>query len=442
MIEKLRKNIDYLLNILLVVSLVISARSFIIDMNKTMQTGGVDLRDRVVAARVLLEGMDPYRFKWSEEYPETLLAPLDNPQLPVTRASFTPTVIMLHTPFAKLPYSLQRNLWFFAQWILLILSIFLFAKTTRSKYKARIIWIIGLFISATSMWRFHVERGQIYILYVFLITLSYYIYVNKWKYSHYLGGFILGFTASLRPTLVVMAIPMLLLKQRRMLIGIIMGALAGVLLCSAIFGVSLWSSYSSSLPYFEKHNLGEAEFSVYAFPEIKIIEGMDNLRLADPVPINNSSIQYILNEYFNVKLNSKIILAILIALLSLISIWIFRNRSKELSLSCIFLIAFMLVLVTDYFLPAVKSYYTEIQWLIPFELLVIEADALESIDSRSFISSLFFLLVGIYLNTMVVWEPYSLIISDYCIMIFLLIITGLIVNAWGRENEEQLLLVT
>jgi len=429
MIEKLRQNADYLLSIVFLVALVASARSFLVDVDNTLKYGGVDLRDRVVAARVLLEGMDPYSFKWSEEYPETLLNPIENPEIPVTRASFAPTVIMLHVPFARLPYSAQRILWLFAQWGLLLLTIHLFADTSSDGRRSKLVWITGLFISSTSLWRYHVERGQIYILYTFLVALSFWSSCRKWKYSHYLGGFILGFAVSLRPTIIVMAIPFVIFKQYKVFTGLIAGLLAAILICTAIFGISIWSHYLSSMKYFEKGNLGELNFAVYAFPDITVIEGMDNLRSAAVIPVNNTSLQYIFNEYFKVRIGSPTLIALLSFVLLLVSFWLYRNRGADIPVSLIYLMASVLVLITDYFLPATKSYYSEIMWLIPASLLILNADELEHVDDRSAIASLFFLLIGIYMNTMVYWEPYCLIISDYCVVIFFFLISALMISS-------------
>ncbi len=99
-----------LLNVVLVFTIIIAIRGFLIDFSNTYTYGGVDLRNRVVGARLMLEGLDPYRFKWSEGYPDTLLDPIDNPLTPVNRVSVPPTVLMLHVPLAGIKYSIQRFL--------------------------------------------------------------------------------------------------------------------------------------------------------------------------------------------------------------------------------------------------------------------------------------------------------------------------------------------
>lgn len=429
MIEKLRRNIDYLLSIVFIVALVTSARSFLVDVNNTLKFGGVDLRDRVVAARVALEGMDPYTFKWSEEYPKTLLNPIENPEIPVTRASFAPMVILIHMPLARIPYSIQRTLWLFAQWGLLLLTIHLFASLSPDKRRAKLIWITGLLISSTSLWRFHVERGQVYVLYAFLVALSFWITSKSWRYSHYLGGLVLGLAAVLRPTIVVMAIPFVIFRRYKIFSGMIAGLAIAFLVCSATFGFSIWKSYTNSMKYFEQANLGELNFSVYAFPEIAVIEGMDNLRSAAVIPLNNTSIQYILHQYFKVRLKSPTLILFLALTLLLVSAWLFGKGHFDAPLPAIFLFASVLVLITDYFLPATKSYYSEILWVIPASLLFLCADDLESINERSLIASLFFLFIGIYLNTMVYWEPYCVIISDFCIVFFFFLLAAMMISA-------------
>jgi len=112
----------------------------------------------VTGARLMLEGLDPTTSS-GRSIPETLLDPSTTGQR-VSRVTVPPTALILHMTIAALPYHAQRTIWLYVQWLLLLASIFLFSRCARSGEQARAIWIIGLLLSCTGIWRFHVERAR------------------------------------------------------------------------------------------------------------------------------------------------------------------------------------------------------------------------------------------------------------------------------------------
>ena len=224
-----KSEIDLILSILLIFAIFISITGFFNDISNTVKFGGVDLRNRVVGARLLIDKQDPYHYKWQKGDSPLFLDPRDNPDWKVNRVTVPPTVLMFHTSFSWLGYKIQRYLWLFVQWFLLLGSIFLFSKSSGSNAKSKLIWICGLFFVGSSFfWRLHVERGQIYILYVFLITLSYWIYTKKRNDSEIWSGIIAGIAMSLRPPLIVLSLPMLIYKRINFIAGNIIGIIIGI----------------------------------------------------------------------------------------------------------------------------------------------------------------------------------------------------------------------
>ena len=57
-----KSEINLLVNILLVFSIFLSAAGFLMDLRNTALFGGVDLRNRVVGARLLIDHQDPYHY--------------------------------------------------------------------------------------------------------------------------------------------------------------------------------------------------------------------------------------------------------------------------------------------------------------------------------------------------------------------------------------------
>ncbi|MDP3762560.1 MAG: hypothetical protein Q8Q97_00615, partial [bacterium] len=104
------------LNILLVIAVILGILGFVADLNFTRKYGGVDLRNRVVAARVATElNQDPYYFKWTSDYSDRFLDPADNAAVPTARVTVPPTALLFQSLISRLPYFAQRYIWFFFQ---------------------------------------------------------------------------------------------------------------------------------------------------------------------------------------------------------------------------------------------------------------------------------------------------------------------------------------
>ncbi|MDH4128748.1 MAG: DUF2029 domain-containing protein, partial [Spirochaetota bacterium] len=255
-------NKKMIFKILLIFSILVSLIAFGTDFKNTFQYGGVDFRDRVCSARAYKMGLNPYNYKsynFKGRQADLLFHPLEYlPEIPVSRINAPPTVLILFLPFADISYKTQRIIWFFIQWGMLILSLILLHLCTDNGEKRYIIWILGLlFISGNYFWHFHVERGQIYILYSFLIILAYWVLQKSFSFKSFLSGFILGFVASLRPPIILMGIPIIIGKDWKMLAGGVFGLLFGFTLTIIFADISLWEKYYSALPWQIKINFGE-----------------------------------------------------------------------------------------------------------------------------------------------------------------------------------------
>lgn len=64
---------------LVIAAAVISAVGLAADLHSTLTYPGSDFRNRVVGARLMLGGIDPYLFKWQPGLSERFFDPLDNP---------------------------------------------------------------------------------------------------------------------------------------------------------------------------------------------------------------------------------------------------------------------------------------------------------------------------------------------------------------------------
>ena len=401
-----------------------SAISISFDTVNTLKYGALDFRNRVVGVRVLLDGEDPYFFKWEKNTPEEFVDARDfYSNFPMSRLTVPPTVLLLHFPFASIPYKTQQILWAFIQWLLLLLSIILLSNTTDSIIKKKIIWIIGLLIIASSFfWRLHVDKGQIYMLFAFLIILSYWL-VKK-KNNQILSGFILGLTVSFRPPVILMGIPFLIKRRWKFIFSGLAGMLISLVSSLFIAPISVWKSYFNSMEFHEKFHLLIIR-PTYSFVNKNIVDGIKNPLFSADLPIEDSSIQDMFRIFFNIKVKAIILeLSLIICILVLI-VFLWKRIVKTKSNDILFYIGMVFVILSSFFLPAARLSYMNIYWLFPLSLIVLITNDIKSLLKPELI----FVIAGIFLNSMFYSFPKGVILSDYLMLIFIVITTFRITNS-------------
>ncbi|MDO8499678.1 MAG: glycosyltransferase 87 family protein [bacterium] len=379
-------NLNPLVRIAILISIFIALAGFIADFRYTKEYGGVDLRNRVVGTRVAVElKQDPYYYKWTPEQSDRYLDPSDNAAIPVTRLTVTPAVIQLYSVFSSLPYSQIRYLWFFVQWACLIGSIILLAKISGDDIRARAyIWILGLVgISGSMFWRLHAERGQMYIIYVFLFCLALYWYkkyenkptVAAFPAALIGSGLVLGYLISLRPTYVFSLIPILIYKKYKLASIITAGMLASVLLSSLISPVPLWKNYYESIQLQGAMRLDESiNYRAY---DTDIAEGI-NLKKFLPVPGEDSSLQTIFRGIFNTWFTSSSLFILLVIFLGIISAGLAKFKIRQIGGLELFFMASTLSFSSEFFIAASRWPYANVIWLIPLCIMLIEREKIIS----------------------------------------------------------------
>ncbi len=376
----MKKNeINLLLSFLLIMSIFFAVVGFIKDIENTSLFGGIDLRNRVVGSRLIKAGYDPYFFKWNNSFSDFFLDSRDHPNIPVSRVTVPPTVLQLHSFFSELPYKIQRYLWMFIQWLLLIFSIYFFSKSEKNLIKTKLIWITSLFFMAGSyVFRLHVERGQIYILFIFLFSIAYYIYQDKKKFSSILSGIIIGYTTALRPPMCLIGVPFLLYKKWRFIVGQIIGFIIGILTSFIFVNFKIWKSYFTAMDIHEKVHLGILKMSAERYPYINIEDTRD-LWMGAQLPISDSSIQGIFFNFFNIRIPSNfLIIGLIICLIVFIAL-LLRLKIKAVNIKVLFFYGSLMVLISEFFIPAARFSYNNVIWLIPLSLIIINSEAILSI---------------------------------------------------------------
>jgi hypothetical protein len=219
--------------------------SFGVDFTNTTQGGAIDLRNRITGLRLLEHGIDAYRYKWHEGEPPEFCDVYNNPNLPVSKTTATPALLLLHLPLAALPYRLGQFLWLFAQWLLLLGTGWLWLRACATS-RAR--WLVALAVTGftyTAAWRLHAERGQAYVVLAFFFAWWLTATLDAKRGNGFVAGLIAGFLIALRPPFALLA-PFLALHRRGQLAGVAAGVLLGFGL-PLLMNAASWGNYFSAM---------------------------------------------------------------------------------------------------------------------------------------------------------------------------------------------------
>jgi hypothetical protein len=238
------------LRLVFLFSLLLAAANAVVTWNDVREYGGTDLRARVVGARLLVLGENPYRPQ-AGPVRESLFDPHGGYR-DVSRCTYGPPLLAVYAALCWLPYGIQRLAWFVLEWLALLASIALLARTIRgSRTRAWFVVAALVFFAGGAFWRLHVERGQYYSL--LLVLLSWFAWQVKRGYrDDWRSGLPLGLAAALRPTLGVAVLPLWLLGHRRTAAGAAGSALAVGLILLPLAGPGLWRDYTRLVDAFER----------------------------------------------------------------------------------------------------------------------------------------------------------------------------------------------
>ncbi len=356
--------------IILFLIILLSLLTIILSFNYSNNTGGTDLRNRIVGARLIGKGLSPYFYKWHPSDGEFFLDPNDSPSRLANGNTVTPAVLYISYPLINLPYPRIRLFWTIIQHIaaLLLISIMLKRYEGSSRLIPSAIVILGVFTS--NYWLFHVERGQISIFYALLFSLMYYSFTSKWKNGEYLSGIIGGLFMFIRPFAAVICIGFLLKGKTRWLSGFIIGAIT----CLIIFvapNFRLWQEYFKVINEYgnECQNKGHTIQNAPKYIQPTVIEGTKNLKKSEGfdtanLPAMNGYIQKLGFDY--TPLRSILTCGIILLLFSAI----FYNLKSRSSAIDLFLFSFLCYMIVQLFALNWRSAYAVLEWAFPLFLIV------------------------------------------------------------------------
>jgi len=228
--------------ILLAVALLASFR---IDLANVTAGGSVDFRNRITGIRVMEHGIDPYHFIWHADDPPEFCDLRNNPNLPFSKTTVTPALLTFYAPLALLPYRTAQLLWLFAQWLLLLGTLWLWLRLCTTPLTG---WLVAGFVTAftyTQAWRWEAERGQSYLLLSFIFTCWMISTLDPRRTRNFATGLIAGILITLRPPFLLL-LPFIAIHRRGQLPGTLVGLVLGIAF-PLLIHVSCWTDYSSAM---------------------------------------------------------------------------------------------------------------------------------------------------------------------------------------------------
>jgi len=350
---------------------------------------GIDLRPKIVGARALLSGRDPYATTWNPAEGERLLNPRQRIPGP-SGNTYAPTLLLfLYGPTCWLSFRILRLIWWCAEWAALGASVYWLSSLVKPPALRRIFVLVAvLFFVNSSVMRLHAERGQYYVFLLFTGTLGWFLH-EKGNRRGFWGMVVLGFLGALRPTYAIMALPLWLLKFRREAIILVLSCAVFISLTLPVGGLRAWKRYVENVDVTQAAMQDPALLERLFGPAQEVphvLEGMD-FRPQLPARITSTTfIQFMQPRltgdptnkmhwawlHLNLEEPSAdqwllridhLLAAVSVGLFALCSWW---NRGGVKSFRMALFIGVVLALDIDYFLP--QRYFNDMLFLWPIAL--------------------------------------------------------------------------
>jgi hypothetical protein len=368
--------------------------SFVVSARDVQQYGGVDLRSRIVGARVLMTGVDPY-FVDAPPADDRLL---DASQIypgagkpTFGRRCYPPTLFLMYSPTSWLTYSTQRWFWFAAEWAGMALLAFVCARMApRPRGRLGFLLLVILGFVASRGWRLHVERGQYYVFLAVLMAGA--VYLLHRHAASWMAGIALGIAVALRPTAGVGLLLLFFTRHRIASIAAAATAAVAGLLSLFIAKIPVWVHYIQCVQWLSRFE-GTGHVGTYGPP---VAEGVE-LRSILVFPIHNVSLPSLL---FHVRqqipnlapsLLEAVPAVVGIAVLAATALAVHRmDRLRATRMSLAWVLAGMLLI--DWVMAAFRCAYTEVL-TVPL-LAVVFPVWMRSRAGRAIAAVVFLVLLG------------------------------------------------
>jgi Glycosyltransferase family 87 len=394
-----------------------------------------DLRNRVVGARLVEDGRDPYFYKWKKTDGIRYYDTENFIHLTMSQVTVTPFFLHLLRPFADWPEASINTLWLVLEYIAIIaITAVCFFNAGSTGQKQTVLLFSSLFL-LTNGWKGLVNMGQYYIFMPLLAALFY--SALRWTRSP-AGGLLAGLLAAMivltRPNMALFVLPFLVLARRyngRWLLAFgVAPLLLGGWILSSRQERDHWQNYSAMIreyANFHQHLNSYPEIAVMPDPKFPRWEGIDKpaadslFRLEqDKFTAEQGNVFEIYRKIVHRQLPVAVLAALGIACMG-VAVFFFYRRYRPFTTvppENLALFAYCLYMLADFFSPVYRRQYNTVQWIFPLLL----ACATYRGKNRFLILLLF---VGLLLNiTPAPWLKMRATIGEYLWLVVLLLMAA------------------
>lgn len=371
--------------------------------------GTVDLRNRIVGARLTLhkKTVSPYYYKWKRGEGENFLDPYDTPDIHVNRTTVTPFVLQLLQPFSDNQYQSVAIGWYITEILaLLLMALLVLLQVNDWQCRFYILAVTLLFFGCSQGWLLHNLNGQLYIFYALLMALLYQFYTSSKKLAPVLCGLLLTIFVLMRPVASVFVIPFVVNKKWKPLLYFSFFILLYFIQQYVSKELWLWQDYLKAMNEWAVQLFSQNQVTDYIdIYSIKTTEGSPAVARSPFQGLaEDSSLQGMAFRLLRVKM-LKEYLMITILLSFAVLLFIYRKKIKTADAGWLFVFSFLLYIITEINLPAIRNSYNYVQWVFPVLIIL-------PFICRKLIPSSVLLLAGIFALGFLKVFPFDLLLAE------------------------------
>lgn len=340
----------------------------------TTDYGGIDLRARVVGARLLHTNESPYFFKWTPAYSDRLLMfkEINEADRSVNGVTQAPGFLYFQSLFNNLPFRTIQLAWSLCQYILIgyIFYFFLFKLNDPVRNKFLPFVVGAFFFLASAIWFISIERGQAYVLFAFVFCMLYQFYLKEKPFAYFLAGAVVAVTAYCRPNFLIFLLPLLIAFNRWTIAGFIAAAIP-----LAIHGwlhIDLWKDYNNAMaiytgtkamPHITQHTAIQYPAFIEGIAEDLISKRKTDFQVGGIQPVMERIQAFFgpVNPRLSLLMYGTLILGLL---------WFLRKELLQKEPANVMLCGFLLYIAAEYTMPVGRGAYTLVQWVFPVMLML------------------------------------------------------------------------
>ncbi|MDI9366191.1 MAG: glycosyltransferase 87 family protein [Flavobacterium sp.] len=342
-----------------------------------------DLRNRIIGARLQLDGKLPYFYKWQAKDGVKYYDPQNFDSLKVSNITASPFMHELLYPLAHLPQKTISFIWLICQYAILFSMLFLAIYSCSNKVDLIITALVSCCFLFTTWWLQHVANGQIYILIPFFLQLFITFLKSKRLLNLFAAGICALILVAVRPTLAFFFLPFLIfvitLKKQQVFTLFLAPLLFICFICSNKQQQALWQNYRQSISeQIKLHQyLNPATQKNSLSPNYRFWEGYDTLTIhannLNPLKIKsyNGNLFAFYNSVFNEKVSvtALSIVSICLVLGALLIFFYISICKKIITISQIALWGIIIYAISEFLSPIHRHQYNAVIWLFPLLLM-------------------------------------------------------------------------